>query len=215
MDTSDLVVGGKKKSTIREISRNCALFSLLKEFLSRFNVFAKYHPYMIGKIDSVDIRSQTAVVIDAKTQRRIMINYEEGIERVFTTNKSKYVEIIGKIRIDRHYNPISISLVSDIIPVDTGVIGITEVLPSFLVMTSCAEPAIKVELTEDKRFYSAKLESLHIFTCGHTRVDLKECLQERVDSCWDEFVREDCSDLTEPALAIRERFLSTFREVEQ
>ena len=213
MDTSDLVVGGKQKSTIREISRNCALFSLLGDFLSRFNVFAKYHPYMIGKIDAVETISQTAVVIDAKTQRRIMINYDEGIERVLTTNKSKFVEIIGKIRIDRHYNPISISLVSDIIPVDTGDIGITEVLPSFLVMTSCAEPAIKVELNEDKRFYSAELENLNIFACGYTRAELKENLKESVDICWDEFVREDDSDFAVSAQNLRRMLLSTCREV--
>ena len=215
MNTAEAIDGVKPKSPVGRIVRSHTLALAFKAFLSRLNFFTKFQPFMIGKIEAVDIVAKTAVIIDHKTERRIVINYEDGIERVLTTNKSKFVEIVGKIHMDRHYNPISISSVSGIIPVDTSDIGITEVLPSFLVMTSPAEPAIKVELTADNRFYSAKLESLHIFTCGHTRVDLKDCLQERVDSCWDEFVREDCSDLTEPALAIRERFLSTFREVEQ
>lgn len=215
MSTAEAIDGVEPKSPASRNVRSHALALALKAFLSRLNVFTRLQPFMIGEIEAVDTEAKTAVIIDHKTQRRIVINYEEGIEHVLTTNKSKFVEIIGKIHIDRHYNPISISSVSGIIPVDTSDIGIIEVLPSFLVMTSSAEPAIKVELNEDKRFYSAELESLHIFTCGHTRVELKESLQERVDSCWDEFVREDCSDLIEPALAIRERLLKTFREIEQ
>ena len=215
MDTSDLVVGGKQKSTIREISRNCALFSLLKEFLSRFNVFAKYHPYMIGKIDSVDIRSQTAVVIDAKTQRRIEIRYDESVEGVLTRNKDQYVEVSGKVQVDRNFNPVSIQTLNKINRVDTSDLEIAEVLPSYLELTASTEPTISVELDEDKRFYTAELESLNIFACGYTRLELKENLEERVDSCWDEFAREDCSDLTDSALSLRERLLNTFREVEQ
>ena len=215
MDTADLVVDGKQKSTIREISRNRAMYSLLREFLSRLNVFAKYHPYMIGKIDAVDTRTLTAVVVDAKTRRRIEIRYDENVEGVLTRNKDQYVEVSGKVQVDRNFNPVSIQTFNKINRVDTSDLGIAEVLPSYLELSVSTEPTISAELDEDKRFYTAELESLNIFACGYTRSELKENLEERVDSCWDEFVREDCSDLTDSALSLRERLLNTFREVEQ
>lgn len=116
---------------------------------------------------------------------------------------------------NRHFNPISIQTINKINRVDTSDLGIAEVLPSFLELTTSTEPRISVNRDEDNRFYTAELESLNIFAGGYTRVELKESLEERADSCWDEYVRENCSDLTESALSLRERFLNTFREVEK
>ena len=215
MNKVDAIVDGKQKSTIREISRNRALYTVLRGFLSRLNVFAKYHPYLIGKIDAVDTRTLTAVVVDAKTRRRIEIRYDESVEGLLTRNKDQYVEVYGKVQVDRNFNPVSIQTFNKINRVDTSDLGIAEVLPSYLELTASTEPTITVELDEDKRFYTAELESLNIFACGYTRLELKENLEERVDSCWDEFVREDCSDLTDSALSLRERLLNTFREVEE
>ena len=152
MDTADLVVVAKQKSTIREISRNRALYSLLREFLSRLNVFAKYHHYMIGKIDVVDTRTLTAVVVYAKTRRRIEIRYDESEEGVLTRNKDQYVEVSGKIQVDRNFSPVSIQTFNKINRVDTSDLEIAEVLPSYLELTTSTEPTISVELDEDKRF---------------------------------------------------------------
>lgn len=88
-------VDANQKSTVRETSRNRALYSLVREYLSRLNVFAKYHPYMIGKIATLDTYPQSALVVDAKTQRRIEIRYDKSIEGVLTRNKYQYVEVSG------------------------------------------------------------------------------------------------------------------------
>lgn len=213
MDTADAVVGAGLESRTDGITRGYNLTSVISSFLACFKVFDKFQPFMIGEIASVDAMARTAIVIDHKTQRQIVIRFDKSIERILTKNKSKFVEIIGKIRIDRHYNPISISSINKIIPVDTSDIRITEVLPKYLVMISSSEPAIKVELNEDNRFYSAELRDLNIFACGFTRDELKENLKESVDICWDEFVREDDSDFALSAQTLRKMLLKTFKEV--
>ena len=215
MNTSETIVSVELKSPVGSNTRSHALASVLKTLISRLNIFAKFQPCMIGEIKAVDTMARTAAITDHKTQRKIAISYEECLDRVLAANKSKFVEIIGKIRIDSHNNPISISLVSDIIPVDIRDIGITDVLPSNLIMTSSAEPVIRVELNEDKRFYSAELENLNIFACGYTRAELEENLKESVDICWDEFVREDDSDFAISAQTLRRMLLNAFREVKQ
>ena len=98
--------------------------------------------------------------------------------------------------------------------VDTSDLKISQVLPRFLELRSAYDPLIGVELDDSQQFYRARLAELNVYACGYTREQLIGHLIERVDVCWDEFVREDSSDLSRNAKILRENLLNTFKEVE-
>ena len=81
-------------------------------------------------------------------------------------------------------------------------------------LRSPKDPIVRVELDEHQQFYCARLPELKVFAYGDTREQLKERLIERVEFCWDEFVREDDSDFNQNAKLLREKLLRTFEEVE-
>lgn len=190
------------------------LFHGIQTFCTKFNVFAKYHSCMIGAVQSLDPGTQTAIITDLKTHRRIAIRYEKSSEAFLLNNINELVEIVGKIQIDRKANPLLICAVEKLSSVDTSDLQISQVLPNSLKLRSAKDPIISVELDEHQQFYCASLPDLKVFACGDTREQLKERLIERVEFCWDEFVKEDDSDFNQNAKLLREKFLNTFEEVE-
>ena len=116
---------------------------------------------------------------------------------------------------DKLDNPVLARSVKQVSSVDTSDIDILEVLPDFLQLTHENPILVSVDLDETKRFYSAELENLNLFACGLSREHLKERLQRNLAICWDEFVTEDSSDLSQDALDLRERLLDSFTEVKQ
>lgn len=186
----------------------------IRAFFTEFNIFAKYHSCMIGAVQSINTGTQTAIVADLKTRRRIEIRYEKSSEPFLLKNINELVEIVGKIQIDRNANPLRISAVEKLSSVDISDIKTSQVVPNFLKLRSSKDPIVRVELDEHQQFYCARLPDLKVFACGDTREQLKERLIERVEFCWDEFVREDDSNFNQNAKLLREKLLSTFEEVE-
>ncbi len=190
------------------------VFEWFGRFLSSLNLFARYHPTVIGEILTIDTEKRRVLVRNLASLWGIYILYDKRFEEILRTNASNPVEITGKIRIDREENPLSVVYIEKIVPVDTSDIPLSEILPDHLKLKTKETPLIKVKLEEEeKRFYSGRHENLRIFACGDSRDQLKESLKERVEICWDEFVKEDGSDLSQGALDLRERLLTTFEEV--
>ena len=189
-------------------------FHGIRTSLIKFNIFAKYHSCMIGAVQCLDTGTQTAIITDLKTHRRLGIRYEKSSEAFLLDNINELLEIVGKIQIDRNANPLLISAVEKLSAVDTSDLQISQVLPNFLKLRSPKDPIVRVELDEHQQFYCARLPELKVFACGDTREQLKERLIERVEFCWDEFVREDDSDFNQNAKLLREKLLRTFEEVE-
>lgn len=186
----------------------------IKTFFIKFNIFAKYHSCMIGAVQSLDTGTQTAIITDLKTHRRFGIRYEKSLEPFLLNSINELVEIVGKIQIDRNANPLQICSADKLSSVDTSDLQISQVLPNSLKLRSPKDPIVRVELDEHQQFYCAMLPDFKVFACGDTREQLKERLTERVEFCWDEFVREDDSDFNQNAKLLREELLSTFEEVE-
>ena len=187
----------------------------IKTFLIKFNIFAKYHSCMIGAVQSLDTDAQTAVIADLKTHRRLGIRYEKSLEPFLLNSINELVEVVGKIQIDRNASPLLICAVEKLCSVDTSDIKISQVIPNFLKLRSPIDPIVRVELDDHQQFYCARLPDLKVFACGDTREQLKARITERVEFCWDEFVREDDSDFNQNAKLLREKLLSTFEEVER
>ena len=184
----------------------------LTSLVTRFNIFSRFYPSMIGKIDHVDTVKRIALVHVPRTDQQIRFGFSESQQPTLLANASKLVEIHGKIKMDNQDNPIAVYSVFHISPVDTSDIDVSDVLPDFLRLVTRAVPLINVDLDETKRFYCAELEELNVFACGLSREQLKEHLRERIEVCWDESVREDRAVLSQKAWELRERLLGAFLE---
>ena len=187
----------------------------LTAFVTRFKIHTRNYPSMIGELLEVETDKQVAMVSVPRTEHRIKFRYDKRIEPDLLANRSKLIEIKGKIGMDKLDNPVLARSVKQVNSVDTSDIDISEVLPDSLQLTHQNPLMVNVDLDETQRFYSAELESLNLFACGLSREHLKDRLRENLEICWDEFVTEDSSDLSQDALDLRERLLDSFREVKQ
>ena len=184
----------------------------LTSLVTRFNIFARFYPSMIGRIEHVDTVKRMAIVYVPRTDQQIRFRFSKSQQPTLLANASKLVEIHGKIKMDNQDNPVAVYSVFHVGPVDTSDINVSDVLPDFLRLVTRTVPLINVDLDETKRFYCAELEELNVFACALSREHLKERLRERIEVCWDESVREDSSDLSQKAWELRERLHSTFSD---
>ena len=198
----------------RETRFNTLLQSLTT-FVARFKIHTRNYSCMIGELIEVETDKQVAIVIVPRTKHRIKFRYDKRIEPNLLANRSKLIEIKGKIGMDNLDNPVLARSVKQVSLADTSDIDISEVLPESLQLTHQNPIMVNVDLDETKRFYSAELENLNLFACGLSRDHLKERLQRNLAICWDEFVTEDSSDLSRDGLDLRERLLDSFTEVKQ
>ena len=187
----------------------------LTAFVTRLKIHTRNYPSMIGELLEVETDKQVAMVSVPRTEHRIKFRYDKRIEPKLLANRSKLIEIKGKIGMDKLDNPVLARSVKQVNSVDTSDIDISEVLPDSLQLTHQNPLMVNVDLDETQRFYSAELESLNLFACGLSREHLKDRLRENLEICWDEFVTEDSSDLSQDALDLRETLLDSFREVKQ
>ena len=212
MSTGNVIEDKPAPPVASAVARTKSVALCLTSLVTRFNMFARFYPSMIGKIDHVDSVNRIAVVQVPRTDQQIRFRFSKSQQPSLLANASKLVEIHGKIKMDNQDNPIAVYSVFHIGPVDTSDIDVSDVLPDFLQLVTRTVPLISVDLDETKSFYCAELEELNVFACGLSREQLKERLRERIDLCWDEFVREDSSDLSQKAWELRERLLGTFSE---
>lgn len=203
--TSDVLEDVVAPNSATGNSRAKSVLQWLTLLVTRFNTLPKFHPSMIARLSELDMDKNIALVIVPRTRRMISIKYDKSQEQRLSANVSELIEIGGKIRMDEHDNPVAVCSVKRIESVDTRDIAVSEVLPDFLLLTDKTLPLINVELDETKRFYCAELEDLNLFACGLSRGHLKEQLRESLEICWDEFVREDGSDLSQDAWDLREK----------
>lgn len=187
----------------------------LTSLVARFGIFPRLYPSMIAELRELEEDKQIAIVLVPRTRQSIRFKYDSTLKQVLLANVSKLVEIDGKIRMDECDNPIAVSTVKHIELVNTNDIVVAEILPDFLHLNDTSLHLIKVELDETQRFYCAELEDLNLFACGLSRGHLKEQLRENLEVCWDEFVREDGSDLSQDARDLRDKLLSSFKEVKR
>ena len=197
------------------VSRIKSVAHSLRNLVARFNILSRFHPCMIGYLEEVDAVKRMAIVRVPLAEQWVKFRFDKSHQHSLLANLSNTVEIHGRIEIDSDDNPIAVSSFTKIDSVDTADIDFAEVLPDFLEVTDTTLPKINVDLDETKRFYSAELRDLNIFACGLSREHLKERLRERIEVCWDEFVSEDGSDLSQDAWNLREKLLISFMETKR
>lgn len=212
MSTDNVIEDEPAPPVASGVARTTSVALCLTSLVARFNIFARFYPSMIGKIDHVDTVKRIALVQVPRTDQQIRFRFSKSQQPSLLANASKLVEIHGKIKMDNQDNPTAVYSVFHISPVDTSDIDVSDVLPDFLQLVTRTVPLINVDLDETKSFYCAELEELNVFACGLSREQLKERLRERIEVCWDEFVREDSSDLSQKAWELRERLHSTFSD---
>ena len=186
----------------------------LRNFFSKLNLLAKYHPYMIGVVEAVDKEAQVVSMVDPKTRRTFKIKYNNSFEQFLTRSINELVEIVGKIQIDRNQDPLAIRKLESLTIVDISDLKISQVLPRFLKLSSAYDPLIRVEMDDSQQFYRARLLDLSVFACAETRDLLKERLAESIEVCWDTFAEEDYCDFDQNAKILKEKLLQTFVEIE-
>lgn len=197
------------------VSRIKSVAPWLTNLVARFNMFSRFHPSMIGYLEEVDTVTRMALVRVPLAEHWVKFRFDKSHQGSLLANLSNAVEIHGKIEMDSDDNPIAVWSFTKIDSVDTTDIDFAEVLPDFLELTDTTLPKINVDLDETKRFYSAELRDLNIFACGLSRKHLKERLTESIEICWDEFVSEDSSDLSQDAWNLREKLLISFTEAKR
>lgn len=205
-------------ATPNAVSRETRFNTLVQRlitFVARFKIHARNYPSMIGELIEVETDKQVAIAIVPRTKHRIKFRSDKRIEPNLLANRSKLIEIKGKIGMDKLDNPVLARSVKQVSSVDISDIDISEVLPDSLQLTHQNPFMVNVDLDETQRFYSAELEYLNLYACGLSRDHLKERLQRNLAICWDEFVTEDSSDLSRDGLDLRERLLDSLTEVKQ
>ena len=213
--TSNVLDGKTAPRANIGVSFTESLAHSLTNLVARFNIFSRFHPSMIGYLEEVDTVKRMAIVRVPLAERWVKFRFDKSHQHSLLANLSNAVEIHGKIEMDSDDNPIAVCSFTQIESVDTTDIDFAEVLPDFLELTDTTLPKINVDLDETKRFYSAELRDLNIFACGLSREHLKERLRERIEVCWDEFVSEDGSDLSQDAWNLREKLLISFMETKR
>lgn len=173
------------------------------------------HSIVTGYFNKVDFKERKLTLLIPATGRLINCLYDDAVEPVLLENARDLIQVVGTIEIDEDGNPIRITDVQEVHPVSTDSIDIVDLLPEYLKSKELNNLQVKVELSEDKQTYFARLDELGIDLAAYTRVDLVEALQAEIDFLWRNVARKLDEYLTPKAIELKTSLKRYFQEISE
>ena len=171
------------------------------------------HSIVTGYFNKVDFKERKLSLLIPGTGRLISCLYEEDIEPALLENARDLIQVVGTIELDEDGNPQRITDVQEVHPVNTDDIDLIELLPDYLKANELNNLRVKVELSDDKQTYFAKLDELGIDQAAYTRFDLVEALEAELDFLWKNVAREEDDNLAPRARLLKAELKKLFKEI--
>ena len=181
--------------------------------LTYFQMFLDIRSFMIGKLVNIDKGRRRALVNLPNSNRFIWMKYPKNCEDMLMSNYNNFIEITGKIEVDRSIVPRSIRFVRQIELVDTSGIHVSEIMPPFLRLRGEHNPMIRVSLNESQSYYEADYEELNLIAGGYTRQEVKEELEAILIYQWQTLIQDTQTPVNNISMQIRKELERTFVEV--
>ena len=181
--------------------------------LTYFQLFLDIRPFMIGKLVNIDKVRRRALVNLPNSNRFIWMKYPKKCEDMLLSNYNNFIEITGKIEVDKSIVPRSIRFVRQIELVDTSGIYVSEIMPPSLRLRGEHNPMIKVSLNESQSYYEAEYEDLNLIAGGYTRQEMKEELAAILMYQWQTLIQDTQTPVNNTSKQIRKELERTFVEV--
>lgn len=173
------------------------------------------HSIVTGFFNKVDFKERKLSLLIPSTGRLISCLYEEDIEPSLLEYARDLIQVVGTIELDEDGNPLRITDVQEVHPVNTDDIDIIELLPDYLKPNELNNLRIVVELSEDKQTYLAKLDVLDIDQAAYTRSDLVDALEAELAFLWDEVAQEEDNNLTPKARLLKAELKRLFKDISE
>ncbi|TFL18463.1 hypothetical protein [Jannaschia formosa] len=173
------------------------------------------HSIVTGYFNKVDFKERKLSLLIPDTGRSISCLYEEDIEAALLENARDLIQVVGTIELDEDGNPQRITDVQEVHPVNTDDIDLIELIPHYLKASQLNNLQIKVEMSEDKQTYFAKLDDLGIDHAAYTRADLIESLEAELDFLWKNVAQEDDDNLAPKARLLKAELRRLFKEISE
>ncbi|MCR9237440.1 MAG: hypothetical protein NXI17_12300 [Alphaproteobacteria bacterium] len=171
------------------------------------------HSIVTGFFNKVDFKERKLSLLIPSTGRLISCLYEENIEPALLENARDLIQVVGTIELDEDGNPLRITDVQEVHPVNTDDIDLIELLPDYLKANELNNLRIMVELSEDKQTYFAKMDKLGIDQAAYTRSDLVDALEAEIDFLWKNVAQEDDDKLAQKARLLKAELNKLFKEI--
>jgi len=168
-----------------------------------------------GYFNKVDFKERKLSLLIPSTGRLISCLYEEDIESALLENARDLIQVVGTIELDEGGNPLRITDVQEVHPVNTDDIDLIELLPDYLKANELNNLQITVELSEDKQTFFAKLDELGIDHAACTRSDLVDALEAELDFLWKNVAQEDDGNLAPKARLLKVELKKLFKEISE
>ena len=163
-------------------------------------------PYHItGYLNRVDVEKEE-VQIRLNSGRHLAAYYSRvpNIESFLLDNLRNPVHVYGDIVFNMKDEPVSISRVNKILPVDESPIEMNKVRINE--QDYYADPPLKFEVTFDTKTFYYGLEGEFIYYIyDETRTDLEKTLEAELEFLWNEYAEEQTDPLSLDALELQSK----------
>ena len=211
--------GGQYRLAIEDKAGNVIADSVTAiETVERFRqsrLSAETRSIATGYFNKIDFKERKLSLLIPSSGRLISCLYEEDIEPTLLENARDLIQVVGTIELDTNGDPLRIIDVQEVHPVNTDDIDIIELLPEYLKSNELNILRVRVELSEDKQTYFARLDELGIDLAAYTRHDLIDALGAEIEFLWKNIALEGDGNLTSKALSLKGDLRRYFMEISE
>lgn len=167
-----------------------------------------------GELIRIDFDKRTVVLRYPPTHTEIECVYVEELEETMIENRWGLIQATGQFTLDQEGNPVKLSNVTRLQPIDLSPITLRSAHWSDRVFRFSEPLVLQPELDEEsQQLYVVEEPSLTLVAYARTREQLLQEINEQVALIWDEYVQAEDETLALDALELKQRFLGVCKEL--
>ena len=167
-----------------------------------------------GELIRIDFDSRIVVLRYPPTHREIDCVYVEELEETMIENRRGLIQATGQFTLDQEGNPVKLSNVTRLQPVDLSPITLKVVHWGDRTFRFYQPLVLHPQLDEDsQQLYVVEDPSLTLIAYAQTREQLLQEINEQVALIWDEYVQAEDETLALDALELKQRFSGVCEEL--
>ena len=166
-----------------------------------------------GELIRIDFDKRTVVLRYPPTRTEIECVYVDELEETMIENRRALIQATGQFTLDNEGNPIKLTNVTQLEPVDLSPISLKTVHWQEREFQFHQMLTLRPELDESEQLYVVEDADLTLLAYAQTREQLLQEIGEQIAFMWDAYVKASEDDLAPDALRLRQRLLESIWEV--
>lgn len=167
-----------------------------------------------GELIRIDFDKRTVVLRYPPTHTEIECVYVDELEETMVENRRGLIQATGEFTLDQEGNPIKLSNVTQLQPVDLSPLHLKTVKWNNRIFRFSQPILLQPELDEEsQQLYVVEEPCLTLYAYAQTREQLIQEISEQIAFMWDEYVQADDATLAPDALELKQHLSRVCKEI--